>query len=141
MVEDIQGLFEAVRDACSRAAWSKGVELARGNAVVGERAEPDAVVLKVATAGALIARTVVLQPQDEDWTCACDGQADACAHVAAATIALRRARQSGQSMPEAPAALARIRYLFQRAEGALLFARAFVRDGKAEPFEVNLSSI
>ncbi len=139
--QDLQELFEAVREACSRSGWSKGVELARAGAVVGEQDAGDHVVLKVSTAGELISRTVTLHPADAEWTCDCDTGEDACVHVAAAAIALRRARQAGQALPQATGNVASIRYLFTRAQGALLFARAFVRSGEEEVFEASLAAI
>ena len=51
-------------------------------------------------------------PEDEDWECTCRGQDDPCEHVAAAVIALRRARKAGESLPRPAGAAARIRYGF-----------------------------
>ena len=39
----MQELFDAVRESADRAAWSRGVELARSGAVLGERADDDEV--------------------------------------------------------------------------------------------------
>ncbi len=137
----IQELFETIRESCSRANWSRGVELSRANAVMGEQANENQVILKVRPAGALASRTVTLFLQEEDWSCDCSTSEDVCEHVAAGIIALRRARQEGKLLPETPASVARIRYLFSRVSGALHFARAFDLQGKIQIFEATLSAI
>jgi hypothetical protein len=137
----MQELFEAIREACSRATWSKAVELTRSANIVGEQADAAHVVLKVAAAGSVVSRTVTLYLEDEDWSCDCSSQADVCEHVAAAAIAWRKAAQSGEGLPKASGHLASIRYLFARDSGALSFARAFVQGEKEEVFEASLSAI
>jgi hypothetical protein len=137
----MQELFEAIREACSRVNWSRGVELTRSGTLVGDQADDEHVVLRVTSAGAVVSRTVTLYLKDEDWSCDCPSHDDVCEHVAAAAIALRRARQEGKLLPEAPPTVARIRYLFSRKDGALLFGRAFVLADRAEPFEATLSAI
>ena len=47
MSKTIQALFEAVRHECPRGSWSRGVELARADAVVGESDAGDEVLLPV----------------------------------------------------------------------------------------------
>ncbi|MBI5542392.1 MAG: DEAD/DEAH box helicase, partial [Deltaproteobacteria bacterium] len=135
-------LFEAIREACSRALWSKAVELTRSATIVGDSADAEHAVLRVTPPGAIVGRAVTLYLKDEDWSCDCGGGADGiCEHVAAAVIALRRARQEGKNLPEAPASIARIRYLFRREASALLFGRAFVKGETVIPFEATLSAI
>ena len=60
MADRVQALFEAVRKACSPAAWSRGVELTRAGAAVGEGAEDDEVVFRVTTRGGMICPQVTL---------------------------------------------------------------------------------
>ena len=57
----MQALFEAVREACDATTWSRGVSLAREEAVVGESQDDEEVVLRVAQRGAVIA------PQVPGW--------------------------------------------------------------------------
>ena len=64
---DFQALFEAVRAACSRSAWSSGVELVRAGAVSGEKIAGAELTLRVATRGGLVAPTVTLYPDDAEW--------------------------------------------------------------------------
>ncbi|MFP6639504.1 MAG: hypothetical protein VCC04_04605, partial [Myxococcota bacterium] len=83
----MEDLFRAVQSACSRSTWSRGVELARTEAVVGERQDEEECLLRVTVPGDLMARVVTLYPQDLDWECSCNDQDQACEHVAAASIA------------------------------------------------------
>jgi uncharacterized Zn finger protein len=101
-------LFAAIRSACTATAWSQGVELARVDAVHGERDDGDEVLLRVATRGGLVSPAVRLSLEDEDWDCDCASHDDACEHVAAAMIALRRARRSGKALPAAANAPGRV---------------------------------
>ncbi len=137
----MQALFEAVRQACSPGDWSRGVELSRGGAVVVEHATKDEVMLRISTRSGMISPTVTLWPEDKDWSCNCSSQAEVCAHVAAAVIALRHAPQAGPEAPSPRPAAARLRYCFTRSQGGLAFERAVVQDGQARIFEGTLSAL
>ena len=137
----MQALFEAVRQACSPGDWSRGVELSRGGAVVVEHATKDEVMLRISTRSGMISPTVTLWPEDKDWSCNCSSQAEVCAHVAAAVIALRHAPQAGPEAPSHRPAAARLRYCFTRSQGGLTFERAVVQDGQARIFEGTLSAL
>src|ERR687888_1415083 len=109
----MQALFEAVRQACSPDDWSRGVELSRGGAVVVDHATKDEVMLRIATRSGMISPTVTLWPEDKDWSCNCSSQAEVCAHVAAAVIALRHAPEAGSEAHGSPSqrpTAARLRY-------------------------------
>jgi hypothetical protein len=140
-MQDVQGVFEAIRESAERSTWSRAVEINRSGTVVGTQADGQHVVLDVSPAGALTSRSVTLYVEDEDWSCDCGGEDDPCEHVAAAVIALKRARGAGKLLPEAPSSLARIRYLFSRVGGALHFGRAFVRGESVTPFEATLPAL
>ena len=121
-------LLEAVREACPRGLWSKGVTLARDRAVTRERStggRADEVVLRVAGPGSSIARTVVLYPGDGEWECDCAGRFDACEHVAAAVIAM------GQEGLD-PAAATELFYRLERSGEKLYLRRTVVARGKDE---------
>ncbi len=158
-------LFEAVRGSCSPRTWSRGVELARGGAV-SARGEPDEddgdeIFLAVQVPGRMVSPTVTLVVDDEDWTCDCQGRVDPCEHVAAAVIALRRARRSGRQLPrdrpapaapEAPdprasvtggAGLPHPAYRFTRAGDKLRFERVLVdpRTGEERCLRAPLTSL
>jgi superfamily II DNA or RNA helicase len=137
----MQALFEAVRQACSPGDWSRGVELSRGGAVVVDHATKDEVMLRISTRSGMISPTVTLWPEDKDWSCNCSSQAEVCAHVAAAVIALRHALQAEPEAPSHRPAAARLRYCFTRLQGGLAFERVVVQDGQARIFEGSLSAL
>ena len=110
----IQKLFEAIRSAAGSAAWSRGVELVRADAVSGESDEDGEIALRVLTRGGLISPSVTLFSGDQDWDCDCGSRDDVCEHVTAAIIALRRARSEGRALPGPEKAPGRIGYRFSR---------------------------
>ncbi|MCA9659281.1 MAG: hypothetical protein KC486_13125, partial [Myxococcales bacterium] len=120
-------LFAAVRRACSPRTWSRGVELARAGAVIGERQDDDELVLRVAVPGVAVAPEVTLWPDEVEWDCECQSRQGACFHVAAAVIALKRAREAGDALPQASARTARVGYRFRRTPEGLHFDRVLVR--------------
>jgi superfamily II DNA or RNA helicase len=132
-------VFDAVREACTPAQWSRGIELVRADAVIGERAGADEVVVRVATKSGMIARTVTLFVEDGDWECTCG--APACEHAAAAVIAMKRAREDGNELPVPRLPTGTIAYRFARAQGGLSLERA-VRVGESlTVFEATLVAL
>src|SRR5262245_42833315 len=132
-------LFDAVREACSPATWSRGVELVRADAVLAEPARPGALVLRVATRAGLVSHLVTLREASAEWDCDCAGREDACEHAAAAVIALRRARQQGQDLRACEAG--RIGYRLTRAAGGLSLERVVVTASGETPLLTSLVSI
>jgi superfamily II DNA or RNA helicase len=131
--------FEAVRKACSPQLWSRGIELVRADAVIGERAEADEVAVRVATKGGMIARNVRLFLDDAQWECTCG--ATVCEHAAAAVIALKRAHEMGTALPTQKDGAGTIAYRFERGPGGLSLERG-VRVGQAfHPFEATLAAL
>ena len=131
--------FAAVRAVCSPAVWSRGIELVRLGAVVGERMQDDEARLRVATKGGVIARTVTLFLDDGDWECTCGARP--CEHAAAAVIALKRARDEGKDLPAPSRPTGAIAYRFRRGPGGLALERG-VRMGESfVPFETTLSAL
>jgi superfamily II DNA or RNA helicase len=137
----IQELFAAIRSAASSAAWSRGVELARAEAVSAEAAAEDEIVLRIATRGGLLSPAVTLFPEDGDWDCDCGARVNACEHVAAAIIALRRARSAGLALPAPQRAPGRIGYRFTREGGGLALERVVVSGGREEPLTATLAAV
>ena len=125
-------VFEAVREACSPQLWSRGIELVRADAVVGERDDGDALVVRVVTKGGMIARSVTLFLADGDWECTCG--AAVCEHAAAGVIATRRAREEGRELPRPRSATGVIAYRFTRAPGGLALRRGILLDGAFHRF-------
>ncbi|MGH0037503.1 MAG: SNF2-related protein [Myxococcota bacterium] len=138
----MEGWFAAIREACSAAVWSRGVELVRAGAVSGEHADDEEAVLRVATRGGLIAPTVTLHLEDEEWECTCPGRDDPCEHVAAAAIALRRARKQGESLPAPARSAGRVRYRIETgSEGQLELFREIVHGDEVHPLTTTLDAI
>ncbi len=137
----MQALFDTIRDACGPGIWSRGIELARQEAVEGESASDEMIVVRVTTRGGLLAPRVQLFPDDEEWDCDCDGNDDPCDHVAAAVIALRQARQAGNALPVSSRPTARIGYRLTRRSGGLHFDRVAVIEEREVPLEGSLVAI
>lgn len=121
-------LLKSIRESCSPGTWSRGVQLVRAEAVIGEEDDGDEIALRVATKGGLVSPQVVLFPDDIDWTCECNSREDACAHVAAAAIALKQARDAGKNMPgeDRKSATGHLAYRLRNVEGKLALARVIV---------------
>ncbi len=138
---DIEGLFEAVREACPSAVWSRGVSLSRGDGVGIEDESEDELLLRVATTGRLVAELVHLFPEDEDWSCECPSAADVCEHVAAAVIALKKAQEEGRELGGEREAPGRVVYELRRESGGLVLERAIRRGDELTPLTASLIAI
>lgn len=135
-------LLAAVREACSPDVWSRGVELARAGRVHGESVTDEEVRLRIAIDGALVSPAVVLWPSEQDWFCDCSAGGDVCEHIAAGVIALRRASQSGQSLPTPrQGGAGRLSYRFTRTPQGLSFDRFVVLGDKAERLPSTLAAV
>ncbi len=141
MPQTIQVLFEAVREACSSGAWSRGVELTRSDSVSGEQSEDGTVEIRISTRGGLICPLVTLYPADEDWDCDCTSRDNPCEHVAAAVIALRKARKEGIELPLAAGKAGRIGYRFSRQAAGLALERVVVAGKDSPPLRVALAAV
>ena len=64
-------IFDAVRRATRDDIWSRGVQLARENRVLGVSESDDEYVLSVVPQGRARPATVHLWPEDSDWSCNC----------------------------------------------------------------------
>ncbi|MEZ4233231.1 MAG: SWIM zinc finger family protein [Polyangiaceae bacterium] len=105
----LEELFKEVRGASSARNWSRGVEMARAGHVFGAEEDEDSISLKVTDPKLRIAPVATLFVEDAEWDCSCGGD-DPCAHVAAAAIALKRAREEGQALPKPPRSLGKLIY-------------------------------
>ncbi|MFQ5418564.1 MAG: DEAD/DEAH box helicase, partial [Myxococcota bacterium] len=117
------------------------VELARGDAVVGESDDGEEIVLRISERGGLICPTVTLFPEDEDWECDCASAEPGCAHAAAAVIALKHARANGNALPTSASAGGRIGYRFQRSGGGLALDRVVISGGENATLKSTLVAI
>jgi len=119
----MQSLLDAIREACPRGLWAQGVKLARAEAVFLESESTAELELRVSAPGLPLAPTVILYPEDEEWECDCGSRIDACAHVAAAIIAVHGARERGEAMPSLRASGRQVSYQFVSREGELELER------------------
>jgi len=140
--ENLQRLFESIREACTAGDWSRGVNLARGGAVAREGEEDGEIALRVSVSGSPVSPSVLLLVDDEDWDCDCGSREEVCEHVAAAIIALRQARRAGETLSGAGTAEAgRIAYRLSRTPTGLAFERVVVRSDGETPLRTTLSAI
>ena len=93
-------IFDAVREATRDDIWSRGVQLVREDRVLGVSEDEDEIVISVVPPGRARPATVHLWPEDSDWSCDCTATLRPCIHIAAAAIALRRAKEAGQPLPK-----------------------------------------
>ena len=151
MASRASSILDAVRKACLPAIWSQGVKLAREKSVSRVRASAETEAsFRVRAAGHVVAPTVVLYLEDEEWSCDCGGKADPCAHVAAAVIAdaanevasdeSGAADSDGTSSSDG-APTARLQYRLARNQRRLGITRFVVySDGKEEKLGATLGS-
>ncbi len=122
----VSNLFAAIREASSSAVWSRGIELARGGTVVGERLTEHELAFQVRVRGTPVAATSTLWLDDEEWDCDCKHRDDVCVHVVASIIALKRAREAGEDMPVGNSQTAKLGYRFRRTAEGLALTRVLV---------------
>jgi superfamily II DNA or RNA helicase len=135
--------FGTIREACSRAVWSRGVERVRAEAVSAERVEPQEAVLRVTNTDGLLTPTTTLFLDDGSWDCDCPGLDDPCEHVAAAAIFLNRARKEGREPPTARESgnAGHVRYCFLREGNGLAFERRIVHGESETRIDSSLKAI
>ncbi|HWB74213.1 MAG TPA: DEAD/DEAH box helicase [Nannocystaceae bacterium] len=124
----MEALLAAIRKACAPATWSRGVELARSDAVTLVEESAKEIELRVATKGGLVAPLVTLFITEDEWSCECNWHEDACAHAAAAAIALQQSKKDGKplSRAAAPASPGRVAYRFTTSGESLALTRVIV---------------
>lgn len=141
MHDELQELFEAIREEASRASWSRGVELARAGAVTGGAPSAGSLHCSVSAPGERIARNVTLDWEGCDWSCDCDSREGACLHVTASIIASKRAAEEGKALPAATGRSAKVGYRFRRSPTGLQFSRVLIRQGEETPLKTTLGAI
>ncbi len=138
----MRAFLDEVRENASKSVWSRGVELARGEAVRGLREEDDgSVVLQVSERKGMISHTATLHLEDDEWQCSCPGPDDPCLHVAAATIALHQTRKNGQALPAPKRGEGSIHYRLTRSRPSLAIERDIVHDAGVYRLESTLSAL
>jgi len=141
MTQKVDQLFKAVRESCSAAQWSRGVELHRAGVVFLDRETEDETVFRIASRGGMISRTVTFFLDDADWDCGCDRLEMGCEHVAAAVITWKRVAESGKDLAEAAEPAGRIGYRFRRLKGGLALERVISTSGTEQVLESTLAAL
>ena len=128
----MQALLDAVRAQTLPALWSQGVKLAREGRVNRVSSTPSESTYRVRIPGRVVAPTVTLYPEDEEWSCDCGSKQDPCAHVAAAVIAATRDELAEPAAEDAAGGgSARLVYRLARRDGVLVLSRFIVfADGR-----------
>ncbi len=125
-------LFDAAKAKCPVGLWSKGVELARTGAVAGQTRESDMWTFRVPSGSHLIAPTVTLYPDDEEWDCDCRGHFEVCEHVAACLIALTHGSDAEKTLFHTEERNGHVRYELSHGPRGLILER-FLVDGTSAP--------
>jgi superfamily II DNA or RNA helicase len=139
--DELNELFDALREGASNRMWGAGVQLARAGAVEGISDDGDEIYLRVKSPGRPVQHEVYLWPGDADWGCDC-GREGACVHVVAATIAVRTGLRIGSaSLPEPSETYqVRLRYALKAERNALSMERFAVwPDGRTEKVKTSLT--
>ncbi len=85
---------------------------------------------------------VILYPPDVEWECECTSKERACSHVAAAVIAVCKARETGLELPEPKHVGGRMGYRLEPEPGGLGVLRVVVAaDGTEVPLPAPISAI
>ncbi|MEO1171562.1 MAG: hypothetical protein AAFX94_05860, partial [Myxococcota bacterium] len=135
----MKDLLNAIRTAAGPQTWSRAVNLSRDDAVLGESADDEEIVLSVKGNAGPKRYQVILYIEDEDWSCTCASPAEACEHVAAGIIALVQARKAGQVLPGS-ARTGRLHYRLSPDGDSLSLERSVVfEDGTQEPLNGSLT--
>lgn len=71
-------MLDVVRKACRPAIWSQGVKLAREGSVSKLSTGKGEAMFRVRAATHVVAPTVTLYFDDEEWSCDCGGKVDPC---------------------------------------------------------------
>ncbi|MFW7378725.1 MAG: SNF2-related protein [Oligoflexus sp.] len=136
----MEDLFTEIREQCSREVWSKGVQLARRDTVTGDVSSAEEIHLRVLDRDRGISAKVQLFLDDLDWHSDCQCKIEPCYHVAAAVIALKRAQEQGQELPQSKTASAHVGYRLIRQERSLFFKRVQVSGDGEEDIQGALST-
>lgn len=139
----MQSYLSVVKDAALPGIWSKGVKLARQDAVSLQEAHPDEQVYRVKSPGRAVAPLAVLYVNDEEWTCDCGSDADPCEHVIAAAIAAKEASLRGALVAASADVDPQLAYRLRRGRHKNLIIERVIchPDGREEPLKEPLSRL
>lgn len=131
----------AIRQESLPGIWSKGVKLARAEAVTLSEATGAEYVFRVKTPGRAIAPICVLYVQETEWTCDCGSDQDPCEHSIAAAIFANEASTQGKQMTRAEEVHPQLAYRLRRGKNKNLTIERLVvfPDGREEQLKEPLS--
>lgn len=141
--QDLDNLFSVIRESVSSKTWSKAVEISRQGNVFkdSQRSRASEIICQIKELTHRVSHLATLWPKEEDWHCDCASQEDPCLHVTAAVIALRKANENGQSLPNFVREVGQIGYSLKREQGFLSFYRVILLNGKSLPLTTSLSAL
>lgn len=130
-------ILEAVRKATREDIWSRGVQLAREDRVLGVSEADDEIVLSVVPRGRARPATVHLWPGDSDWSCDCPATLRPCLHIAASAIALRRSQENGTPLSASTGGgdIAQVGYRLTRGARGIQLQRVVTGTGEEAELE------
>ena len=131
--------FKEIRESCTSETWSNAVQLVR-SAQFAARENQGVITINVLT-GDPVQPVVTLHPADFDWQCTCSSKEDPCQHVAACVIAIRRATERGEKLPQASNENAKVVYRFEEINDGLHLFRMLSVKGSEEPLLSTLTAI
>jgi len=135
----MQDLLEAIRKKSLPGIWSMGVKLAREGAV--QRTPSTDPVYRVRVVGHAVPPTVMLYPEDEEWSCDCESKTDPCSHTVAAIIAATKV-DSGAEEGAAKPPPAHLAYRLARKGRLMTMERVVVYEGgREEKLTATLTSL
>jgi superfamily II DNA or RNA helicase len=137
----MDALFEAIREECSTAVWTRAVQLSRSGTLDARQTHNDEIELRILTRGGMVSPLVVLSTRHRDWSCDCPSAEPVCVHVAAAAIAVRNALRDGKELRGLEAPVGKIVYRLLRDEGALSLERFVAHGENMKPLTARLTRI
>ena len=96
--------------------------------------------MRLLTKAGMASPRIMLSPTDVDWSCECPSQEEACIHVAAAVIGLRKAEDSGTQLTSYSAPAIKLSHRLRKVEGSLALDRFILRGDEAVPLQTRLSA-
>lgn len=135
-------VFALIHEEATSQTWSKGVEISRLGLVEGQSINDEEIVFRVSEQGKNISPLVTIWPLEEDWNCDCGSIEDPCQHVTASIIALKRAHENGEQLPQSSLKPGQICYHFNSTEeNYLRFTRTAKFPDREEPLILSLAAL
>lgn len=128
-----------MREECTPAIWSRGVQLARAGGLTGKRGADGAIEARIATKSGLMSPLVSLFPEHAEWSCECPSTQPVCEHAVAAAITLAQAEKDGTDVLGMKGPGATVAYDLSEHEGKLAMQRQIVRNGERTPLVTRLT--